>query len=140
MTQPDSIRDTIAQHLRQQEEAKAAISALEDPLQREIRKLGEWREQFAASLQPTQPKVIDVHGAPHIVDMGREVRRRNAAAEEADQRTVAVLEALLHEAQTTKAGSVKMLKWARIAGWAGIAAVVLTVLLPVVQSLMAKGQ
>jgi len=131
-------RRSIADLIQQQEDAARKMAALEEPLARELRKVGEWREQINAGLQPPEQKVIEVGSMSHMVDIGRESRRRAAATEQAEQRTVAALETMLKEAQASKADNARMLWWARAAGIAGIAAAVLTVVVPIVQAYWSK--
>ncbi|MDR6860539.1 hypothetical protein [Variovorax guangxiensis] len=130
---------SIADLIAKQQEAAKNLGVIEDPLARELRSVREWRDTISASTHPTGPKVIEIRGGiDHIDAMGREVRRRAAATEEAEQRTVAALETMLKEAQASKADNARMLWWARAAGIAGIAAVALTVIVPMVQAYWLK--
>ncbi|CAN7484690.1 MULTISPECIES: hypothetical protein [unclassified Variovorax] len=82
--------------------------------------------------------MLRVSSSDHIVDTMRENTRRLNATEEAENRTVAALEAIRQDAQASKADNAKMLWWARAAGIAGTVAAVLTVAVPVVQAMWTK--
>jgi hypothetical protein len=88
--------------------------------------------------QPFEPKSFDATGVDHIVEMQRKMVSRARATAEAEQRTVIALEALLQDAKDSRAVNAGMFKWARIAGWAAIAAVALTVAMPFVQTYFSK--
>lgn len=111
----------------------------ENPLARELRKVGEWRDQIAADSAQTSPYLLsDPNGLEHLSRTNREIRRRAEATAEAERRTVAALETMLQEAQASKADNARMLWWARAAGIAGIIGVVLAIVIPIAQAMWTK--
>jgi hypothetical protein len=108
-----------------------------DPMHRAI----DWKELIRAAkaeCDTEEPRVLRDQSANHMVDTMRGNTRRLNATEEAEKRTVAALEAMREDAQASKADNAKMLWWARAAGIAGIAALILTIAGPIVQAIWAR--
>jgi hypothetical protein len=133
----DGIKKSIAQIIGLGNVTSDRIASM-DALERQLLSVQSWKEELRTGPQPFEPKSFDATGVDHIVEMQRKMVSRARATAEAEQRTVIALEALLQDAKDSRAVNAGMFKWARIAGWAAIAAVALTVAMPFVQTYFSK--